>query len=193
MKQMHFKNPAVREYMKVPKSEPAANIYLTGFMGAGKSSAGRLLAARLGVDFYDTDEVIARALEMSIGQIFSCFGETFFRDAETELLGLLAGKLPGTCVVATGGGAVLREENMAAMRKNGVVVFLDVSADEACKRLSGTRDRPLLNGVNRRASIEYLMEKRRPFYRKADLAVETTGATVEEAVNAIIAAVRGWR
>lgn len=178
----------IPETLKAPKAGLPANIYLTGFMGAGKSSAGKLLAARLGVDLYDTDAIIAAALGMSIGKIFSRRGEPFFRDAETELLELLAGKLPGTCVVSTGGGAVLRIENRAAMRKNGFVVFLDVPAAEALRRLSGAGDRPLLDGAGRRASVERLLEERRPLYRQADLVVETTGLTVEETVLKIIAA-----
>lgn len=175
------------------KASLPANIYLTGFMGAGKTSAGKLLAAELGVDCYDTDELIAAALQMSIGEIFATKGEDFFRNAETELLQLLGEKQPGTCIVSTGGGAVLRAENTAAMRQNGIIVFLDVSAEEAYSRVRENKSRPLLNTANPLETMQKLLEKRIPFYLKADVNVKTSGLTTGETVKIIINAIKGWK
>ena len=124
------------------------NICLTGFMGSGKTSVGQILARMLGVNFWDSDAMLVQKLGMSIKAIFKCAGEEFFRDRETEMLAFLGRKSPGSCVIATGGGAVLRAENLAALRSNGVIVYLDVTAVEACRRLKGTDERPLLQGVD---------------------------------------------
>jgi len=169
-----------------------ANIYLTGFMGAGKTSVGKLLAIELGIDYYDTDEIIIAASGMSIGEIFKTRGERFFRDTETGLLKLLGEKPLGTCIISTGGGAILREENRTAMRQNGLIIFLDVSAEEAYRRVSKSKDRPLLNTTNPLDTIKDLLEKRRPFYQKADLIVQTSGLSISETAKIIIDAVKGW-
>ncbi len=190
---MTFKNITAclnAESQKPLKSPLPANIYLTGFMGAGKTSAGRLLAATLGAKFYDTDELIRKSLGMSVEEIFRSRGEVFFRDRETELLRVLGKKTLGTCVIATGGGVVLREENIKAMRQNGLIVLLEVTADEAYRRLKGSGSRPLLKGGNPKVSIEDLLQKRRPFYQEADLTVETTGISLEETVKKIMAAIQ---
>lgn len=169
-----------------------ANIFLTGFMGAGKTSTGKLLAARLGIDCYDTDEIIAAVSGMSIAEIFTSRGEAFFRNMESELLRLLGEKPPGTCVVSTGGGAVLRRENTIAMRRNGLIVLLHVTAEEACRRISQSKSRPLINTADPLRSIRELLEKRTPFYCKADLIVETSGLTIAKTVNRVIKAVKEW-
>lgn len=166
-------------------SKLPANLYLTGLMGAGKTTVGRLLASTFGVEFYDTDEVIASALGMSINEIFALKGEVFFRDKETELLQLLAEKPAGTCVVSTGGGIVLRKQNREAMRKKGLIIFLEVAAEEAFRRLSGKGDRPLLDESDGGASLENMLRKRMPFYREADMVIRTTDNTAEEIIGAI--------
>ena len=169
-----------------------ANIYLTGFMGAGKTSVGKLLATELGLLHYDTDELIIAAQGMSIEEIFKIWGEDFFRHKETELLRLLGGKKAGTCIISTGGGIVQRLENRALMRQNGLVIFLHISAEEACRRLSGVQNRPLLNTLDPNTSINELLQKRRPFYQEAHFTVETSHITVRETVNKIISAIGRW-
>ncbi len=176
---------------KFQKPLPPANIFLTGFMGAGKTSSGKLLAKALGVKFYDTDELLSKSLGMSIEKIFISKGELFFRDCETEVLKMLGEKPPGTCVIATGGGVVLREENREAMRQNGLIILLDITAAEAYRRLKNSGEtRPLLKGENPKNSIEDLMEKRLPYYRKVDMIVETTDISLEETVNKIVVAIQ---
>ncbi len=165
------------------------NIFLTGFMGSGKTSVGKILACMLKVEFFDTDELITRMLGMSTGEIFTRYGEDFFRDRETEVLKLLGKKTPGTCVVSTGGGAVLRAENMAALRENGIIVYLDVSAEEAYQRLKEVNDRPLLKVENPLEKIEELLQKRKPFYLQADLSINSTGKGLQEIAVQIVNAV----
>ena len=165
------------------------NIFLTGFMGSGKTSVGILLADLLKVDFFDTDGLIIRDQKMSVNEIFKRYGEEFFRNRETEALRILGNKPPGTCVVSTGGGAVLREENIAAMRKNGLVVYLDVSAEEAYRRIKYKKNRPLLRVADPCKVIRELLQERRPFYRQADLEVDSSGKTVEEIAQEIFGTV----
>jgi shikimate kinase len=162
------------------------NICLTGFMGSGKTSVGQILARMLGVSFWDSDELLIRRLGMSINEVFKCEGEEYFRNRETEILAFLGQKPPGTCVISTGGGAVLRAENLAALRVNAVVVYLDVSAAEACRRLRGTKERPLLQGDNSLAKIAAMLDERRPFYLQADYIVDSNGKSPLEIAREII-------
>lgn len=156
------------------------NIFLTGFMGSGKTSLGKIIAERLKVDFYDTDELVSSWQKLSVDEIFERYGESFFREKEREALRFLAEKEPGSCVISTGGGAVLREENRLLMKKSGLVVFLDVSPEEAYKRLKGTEDRPLLKVENPMEKIRVLLKERKPFYDEADISVNTAGKTLPE-------------
>lgn len=167
-----------------------ANIYLTGFMGAGKTCAGRLLADSLRINFYDTDELIITSLGMSIEEIFRSKGELFFRDFETKVLRELGQKEAGTCVIATGGGVILREENLEIMHQNGLVIFLEVSVEEAYNRIKDSTVRPLLKGSDPQGAIANLMRERIPFYQKADHTVQSTGISLEETVSNIIAAIQ---
>ena len=143
-----------------------------GLYGCRKTSVGKLLARELGAEHFDTDELIQKALQMSIGEIFETKGEAFFRNTETELLKLLGEKQPGTCIISTGGGAVLRHENITAMHQNGLIVFLDVSAEKAYSRIRDNTDRPLLKTVNPLETSKKLLEIRMPFYLKADFIVK---------------------
>jgi shikimate kinase len=174
------------------KNKMPFNIFLTGFMGAGKTSVGKQLASLIGVCCYDTDEIIAAASGMSISELFSTKGELFFRNMESELLKLLGEKPPGSCIVSTGGGAVLRQENISAMRKNGVIVLLQVTAEEIGRRINGNKNRPLLMTADPLKSLKELLEKRKLFYSKSDLVTETSGLTISETVNKVIKAVEGW-
>lgn len=162
------------------------NIFLTGFMGSGKTSVGKVLADLLKINFFDSDELVIRKKQMSINEIFRRYGEDYFRDKETETLRILGDKIPGTCVISTGGGAVLRQENISAMKKNGIIVYLDVSAREAYRRIKDKDDRPLLNAGNPCKVIRDLLQERKPFYLKSDLAVNTAGKTIGEIAIEII-------
>lgn len=166
------------------------NIFLTGFMGSGKTSLGKILSGMLQVDFFDTDELITRMHKMSITEIFSRYGENFFRDKESEVLELLAQKEPGTCVVSTGGGAVLRGENRAIFKKAGIVIYLDVSTEEVYRRLMKTDDRPILKPILKvekpLEKIEELLKERKPFYDRADIRINSNGRSLQDIATEIV-------
>ena len=151
-----------------------AHLWLIGMMGSGKSAVGRHLAGRRGVAFYDVDQVIESAVGMTIRQVFDSQGEERFRDFEAEAICAIASAPAG--VVATGGGAVLRDENVETMRESGTIVLLRAAPTELASRLADSTDRPLLAGGDRAARIEQLLETRAAAYgRAADVTVDTDG------------------
>jgi shikimate kinase len=159
-------------------------IVLIGFMGAGKSSIGRALAHRTGLPLFDTDELVARRLEMPITEIFARHGEAAFRNAETTELCALR---PQPAVVVTGGGIVLRPENVSALRRLGVVVHL--TADEATlfERATRRATRPLLQTENPRARFAELLAARSALYvAAADVTLDTSGLRRDEVVDAVL-------
>lgn len=147
----------------------AGNITLVGMMGAGKTVIGTELARRLGRRFLDSDAEIEAAAAMTIPEIFARDGEAFFRDREAEVIARLLSGPP--CVLATGGGAWLRPANRAAIRAAGPVVWLDADADTLWHRLKGRSGRPLLETADPRATLNTMLEARRPAYAEAELAV----------------------
>jgi shikimate kinase len=163
-------------------------------MGAGKSSVGRLAAHRLGFQFIDTDALVVSRTGMEITDIFAQLGEAHFRDLETNAIESLMSL--NRCVIATGGGAVLREKNRERLRDLGYVVLLTASEDVIFDRVSRNSRRPLLRTENPRATIARMLEERRPAYEAAaHLIVDTTERSHEEAADAVIQAARtafGW-
>ncbi len=145
-------------------------------MGSGKTTVGKILARCLGVEFWDSDELLVHRAGMAINEIFQRYGEKYFREQETEILNYLAQKPPGSCVIATGGGAVLREKNLIALRSNGVIINLEISAREVYHRLKGTKEakkRPLLKGESFLDRIEAMLAQRRPYYLQAGHGVDS--------------------
>ncbi|MEW6144284.1 MAG: shikimate kinase [Thermodesulfobacteriota bacterium] len=167
-----------------PERKKPKNIFLVGFMGAGKSTVGRVLARRLGWRYCDADKVIETKAGKTVSEIFSGPGEEHFRQAESETLLSLAGK--ERQVVATGGGAVMREENMLAMKRGGVTVYLKAPMSVIWERIKHSRTRPLLNVENPLEAATGLLAKRIPFYEAADITVDTEGLTPEEAAEEIM-------
>ncbi len=151
------------------------NIVLTGFMGTGKTAVGRELSRLLSMKFVDIDAEIEKDSEMSISDIFRDFGEKHFRDIESRMIKKVAKEQ--NLVVSTGGGAVLREENMDALRENGMIFCLDACPATVLKRTARNEDRPLLKVSDPLAKIEELMYFRRPFYEKAGILIDTEGKT----------------
>lgn len=171
--------------MRPPPPAEDAPIFIVGFMATGKTTVGRLLAARLRRRMIDLDDEIARAAGMSVPEIFATRGEASFRDAETRAVRAACAR-PGT-VVATGGGAVCREENLAAMLAAGTVVALGVTPEEAVRRAGSASGRPLLDGrADPVTAAAQLLAVRRPFYARAHLEVDTTGKAPEAVVGAIL-------
>ena len=162
------------------------NIVLIGFMGAGKSTIGTFLASLLEMKFVETDELIEQELGLPVSAIFERYGEGFFRDKETEIIQELTNLAPGTAVISTGGGVVLRPVNFTALKEAGLVFFLEASAEEVYKRLKDKGDRPLLQGGSIQEKIVALMEKRKDLYNKADFKISTNQKEPAEIVREII-------
>ena len=160
-------------------------IVLIGFMGAGKSSVGRTLARMTGLSRVDTDEMIAHRFGLSISKIFEAHGEERFREAETEALGQLAGK--GQSIVVTGGGIVLRSENVTLLRELGTIFYLSADEEILFTRISRRATRPLLQTANPRATLRELLAARLPLYRNAaDVEVDTSRLKHEEVAKKIL-------
>lgn len=166
---------------------PRDNVILVGFMGAGKSACGRLLARRLGRCFVETDDVIVAREGRSIPEIFRTEGEERFRALEAETLDAL--RLKSGEVIATGGGFPCREGRMEALSELGTVVWLagDLRALDERARRSGQR--PMLDG-RPFESVEALYRAREPFYRKADIVVDTTDLGPDQVVSRVLVALR---
>ena len=159
------------------------NVVLIGFMGTGKSAVGQILARRLGWTFVDTDRRVAARERATIPQIFARRGEPYFRDAEARVIAEVAGR--PEAVIATGGGAVLRPENMQRLRARGWVVSLTAPADALLKRLGDGERRPLVRG-DVRQNVMKLLDQRRPLYRDADLMVDVSVATPERVADVVL-------
>ena len=166
------------------------NVILIGFMGSGKTTVGKRLADRLGLEYLDTDERIEEQEQMAIRRIFEERGEESFRQAEMRLLtGLL--KEETKRVIATGGGMPLRPENAEALKRLGMVVYLRTGGDTVYDRLKDATDRPLLLGGDPKGTIETLLERREPLYRAcAQITVDTDGRSPDQVTEELIAAVR---
>ena len=149
------------------------NIFLVGLMGAGKTSVGRLLAKQFRKTFYDCDLEIERRTGVKVPVIFEIEGEEGFRARESVVLRELAGL--HDIVLATGGGAVLREENRRFLRQQGTVVYLRASLEDLWQRTRHDRNRPLLQTADPRAKLEELFLQRDPLYREVATLVVDTG------------------
>ena len=155
------------------------NIVLIGFMGTGKSTIARELAKTRKMNIVEMDEEIVRRRGKSIADIFKEEGEEYFRDLETALLKELQTK--ENQVISCGGGAVLREENVRVMKKNGCVVLLTALPQTIYERVKNNTDRPILQGNMNVEYIASLMEKRREKYEKAaDIVIATDGKNVSQ-------------
>jgi shikimate kinase/3-dehydroquinate synthase len=166
------------------------NIVITGFMGVGKSEVGREVARRLGWEFVDMDTLIEQRVGMTIPDIFAQRGEGFFRQQERELCQELAPKRG--LVIATGGGALIPEENRQALGASGLLVCLNCEVEEILRRLDQAEDRPLLEVVDRREHIESLLAQRREAYSRIPHQIDTTGLTVEEVAEKVIRLLGDW-
>ena len=172
-------------------------IYLTGFMTSGKSTIGPILANVLGMEFYDLDKEIEKKEKLTIVEIFEKKGELYFRDVEHEMLTMLSRK--GYVVISLGGGTITNKINFDLLRSTGKIIYLKVSPNTLYKRLKNKIDRPLFRdlvlGENSEEDflekIKDLLDKRREYYEKADLVIDTdsqpVGKTVDKTANKIMA------
>ncbi|GIW88609.1 MAG: shikimate kinase [Isosphaeraceae bacterium] len=166
-----------------------AGLVLIGYRGAGKSTLGPRLAARLGRPFLDLDREIEHSAGRTIAEIFAVEGEPAFRDLEAKVLEALASERPG-CVLATGGGAVLRSSNRRVLRGYGLVVWLRAEPGTLTARLAADPgDRPSLTGLSLAEEVGRVVAEREPIYRQlSDFEIETDRVTPEEACDRIAAA-----
>jgi shikimate kinase len=164
------------------------NLILTGFMGTGKTEVSRELARLLTMKLIDIDTEIEKSAKMSINQIFEQFGEQKFREMETEMIEKVS--CEKNVIISTGGGAVLKQENMDALKKTGRVICLMATPETILQRTSGTSERPLLQVEKPLEKINELFNLRKPFYEKADMMIDTENKTPLQIAEEIIEKVR---
>jgi shikimate kinase len=161
------------------------SIVLIGMMGAGKSVVGRCLQRRTKLVLLDTDDIVASKFGISIPEIFSHYGEQAFREAETQALRELT--TMEQAIIVTGGGIVLREENVDSLKRLGVLVWLDGKEATLFERASQARTRPLLQGENPREAFAQIIQARLPLYAKvAHIRIDTSVLTEDEIAVAIL-------
>ena len=161
------------------------NLFLIGPMGAGKTTVGRALAKRLQRDFYDCDHEIVARCGVDIPTIFEFEGETGFRDRESQALIALS-QLEGV-VIATGGGAILREQNRQTITRSAVVIYLRISVEEQLLRIAKDRNRPLLQAPDVKQKLEDLAIERNPLYDDmADIKLDTNRQHVNHVVHTLL-------
>jgi shikimate kinase len=162
------------------------SVVLVGMMGAGKSTIGRRLASRLRLPFLDADTEIEAAAGMSIPDIFESHGEPHFRDGEARVIARLLDN--GPIILATGGGAFLREETRNRISDKAVSIWLKAEADIIMRRVKRRADRPLLKTADPAGTVERLIVEREPFYRHADLMIWSRDVPHEKIVDECIEA-----
>ena len=161
-------------------------IVLVGMMGAGKSTIGRRLAARLNLPFVDADTEIEAAAGMTIPEIFEVHGEQHFRDGEARVIARLLDSGPG--VLATGGGSFMREETRRRIGDKAVSIWLKADTDVIMKRVKRRTDRPLLQTADPVATVNRLLAEREPVYGKADLTIASRDVPHDRIVDEVMAA-----
>ncbi|MGM9570800.1 MAG: shikimate kinase [bacterium] len=167
------------------------NIVLLGFMGTGKSTVGKYLAEKLGRIFVELDKEIEVSAGMSIPAIFNNYGEEHFRDLETAEIRKWCRQ--DNLVIATGGGAVVRSQNRAYLKENGLLVCLKATPEAILERIKYDRNRPLLNVPDKLAKIKELMALRKQIYQEAaDYTLDCSELSSMQVVEHIIGYVRGW-
>ncbi|KWV53102.1 shikimate kinase [Bradyrhizobium macuxiense] len=163
------------------------SVVLVGMMGAGKSTIGRRVAARLRLPFTDADTEIEAAAVMSIPEIFETHGEPYFRDGEARVIARILDS--GPVVLATGGGAFMREETRNRIRERAISIWLKAEPDVIMRRVRRRADRPLLQTVDPEATVARLLSEREPVYRNADLTIASRDVPhdriVEECLEAL--------
>jgi shikimate kinase len=165
-------------------------LVLVGMMGAGKTTVGRRLAARLNRHFLDSDEEIEKAAQMTIPEIFEQRGEPEFRAGETRVIARVL-KDEGI-VLATGGGAFVNDETRALVKGEAISIWLKAEADILFERVSRRSNRPLLKTANPRATLEKLIEDRYPIYAEADVTVISRDVPQDVVAGDVIDAVLGF-
>ncbi|MDR1827335.1 MAG: shikimate kinase [Methylobacteriaceae bacterium] len=165
-------------------------IVLVGLMGSGKTTVGRRLAAALKLPFWDADREIEAAAGMSISDIFALHGEDAFRDGERKVIARLMTN--GCGVLATGGGAYMNDETRALINERAVCVWLKAEFTVLMERVRRNTNRPLLRNKDPEAVMRKLMNERYPVYAEADVTVQTSQASHDSAVRAVLNALKAY-
>jgi shikimate kinase len=160
------------------------NIALIGFMGTGKTSVGRLVADQLRFEYLDTDELIQTQTGRTITEIFATDGEIFFRALEEKIVGEIAARQK--TVISTGGGLPVNPKNLAGLKSHALVVSLWSSPEKIWERVRHQSHRPLLHGENPQAKIRELLAARAPFYKQADVLLNTDVRSVREVAQQVV-------
>ena len=163
-------------------------VALVGMMGAGKTSIGRRLAARLAVPFRDADHEIEAAAGLAVAEIFERFGEPYFRDGERKVIARLLDDSPH--ILATGGGAFMDDATRAAMARSAFTIWLKAPVGLLLSRVKKRESRPLLKDGDMRATMERLLAVREPVYATADMILESADEPHGAAVERIITVLR---
>ncbi|OYQ35812.1 shikimate kinase [Niveispirillum lacus] len=171
--------------LPIPKT-----LVLIGLMGAGKTSIGKRLAAKLGLPFVDADHEIERAAGCTIQEIFDRFGEAGFRDGERRVIARLLDQ--PVQVLSTGGGAFMDEATREVIRERGISIWLRADLDLLVHRTARRDHRPLLRQGDPRAVLARLMDLRYPVYAQADLTVDSDDSPPDVTTDRVIAALRHW-
>ncbi len=161
-------------------------VVIVGMPGAGKSSVGRKLAARLGLDFVDSDDAIEKAAGMSVEAIFETLGEPAFRDGERKVIARILEE--GPCVLATGGGAFMDESTRALILEKAVSLWLKADIDVLLERVLRRNHRPLLKKGDPQKMLQELMLKREPFYAMADVVVASDKRPLDNMLERVLKA-----
>lgn len=160
------------------------NIVLVGFMGTGKTAVAQELSKRLNMPVLNLDDMIERDQKKSINEIFKEYGEPYFREVEKKITKFVSQK--EGVIIDAGGGIVLNEENVKNLKRNGILFCLNATPDVILERTKGFKHRPLLTVDNPKKQIEELLEKRRPFYSKADFIIDTSDKNISQVADIII-------
>jgi shikimate kinase len=174
----------VRYFIAVHNDRRLVNIALIGFMGTGKTSVGRLVAEQLRFDYLDTDELIQEQTGRSITDIFAVDGEPAFRVLEQKVVEELAGCV--NTVIATGGGLPVNPKNLASLKSHALIVSLWSSPERIWERVRHQSHRPLLHDKNPQAKIRELLAAREPFYKQADVLLNTDLRSVREVAQQVV-------
>lgn len=179
-------------------SQPAATlpydlpVFLVGMMGAGKTTIGRHLARALGREFLDLDHELEARCGVRVALIFDIEGEEGFRKRETAALDECSQR--SNIVLATGGGAVLADQNRSMLAKRGVVIYLKASADELYRRVARDRNRPLLQTADPHERIRGLLAQRAPLYESiADITFETGSSSIPQVVRLLVSQLQDYK
>lgn len=167
-----------------PDKSHNKNIFLVGFMGAGKSTVGRILAEKIGYRYVDADNLIENRIGKTITEIFAERGEEYFRELESETLDTISKNRRQ--VIATGGGVVIEDSNWDAMKSGGVIIYLKAPIATIWERIKDNTSRPLLQVDDPLEAATGLHEKRLPFYEKADIIIDTENLSPDGVASEII-------